>query len=156
MSSFGKTYHATGWKVGYCLAPAALSAEFRKVHQFTTFAVNTPVQHALADFLQSDPAFHERLPAFYEEKRNLFCRLLEDSRFRLQPARSTFFQIVDYGDISNEDDVALAKRWTEDVGVASIPLTVFCEQPFTGTRLRFCFAKDDATLAAACEKLSRL
>ena len=156
VSSFGKTYHATGWKVGYCLAPAALSAEFRKVHQFTTFAVNTPVQHALADFLQSDPAFHERLPAFYEEKRNLFCRLLEDSRFRLHPARSTFFQIVDYGGISDENDVALAKRWTEDIGVASIPLTVFCEQPFTGTRLRFCFAKDDATLAAACEKLSRL
>ena len=156
VSSFGKTYHATGWKVGYCMAPPALTAEFRKVHQFTTFAVNTPVQHALADFLQSDPAFHERLPAFYEEKRNLFCRLLDDSRFRLHPARSTFFQIVDYGDISDKDDVALAKRWTEDVGVASIPLTVFCEQPFTGTRLRFCFAKDDDTLAAACEKLSRL
>jgi methionine aminotransferase len=156
VSSFGKTYHATGWKVGYCMAPPALTAEFRKVHQFTTFAVNTPVQHALADFLQSDPAFHERLPAFYEEKRNLFCRLLEDSRFRLQPARSTFFQIVDYGDISDEDDVALAKRWTEDIGVASIPLTVFCERPFTGTRLRFCFAKDDDTLAEACERLSRL
>ena len=156
VSSFGKTYHATGWKVGYCMAPAALTTEFRKVHQFTTFAVNTPVQHALADFLQSNPAFHERLPAFYEEKRNLFCRLLEDSRFRLHPTRSTFFQIVDYGDISDEDDVALAKRWTEEIGVASIPLTVFCEQPFTGTRLRFCFAKDDATLETACEKLSRL
>ena len=156
VSSFGKTYHATGWKVGYCIAPATLSAEFRKVHQFTTFAVNTPIQHALADFLQTDPSFHQRLPAFYEEKRDLFCRLLEDSRFRLHPARSTFFQIVDYGDVSDEDDVALAKRWTEDIGVASIPLTVFCEQPFTGTRLRFCFAKDDATLEAACEKLSRL
>ncbi len=156
VSSFGKTYHATGWKVGYCMAPEELSAEFRKVHQFTTFAVNTPVQHALADFLQSNPAFHERLPAFYEEKRDLFCRLLEDSRFRLHPARSTFFQIVDYGDISDADDVTLAKRWTEELGVASIPLTVFCEQPFTGTRLRFCFAKDDETLEAACEKLSRL
>ena len=156
VSSFGKTYHATGWKVGYCMAPAALSTEFRKVHQFTTFAVNTPVQHALADFLQSNPAFHERLPAFYEEKRDLFCRLLDGSRFRLHPARSTFFQIVDYGGISAENDVELAKRWTEEVGVASIPLSVFCEQPFTGTRLRFCFAKDDDTLEAACEKLSRL
>ncbi len=156
VSSFGKTYHATGWKVGYCMAPAALTAEFRKVHQFTTFAVNTPVQHALADFLQSNPAFHERLPRFYEEKRDLFCRLLDESRFRLHPARSTFFQIVDYGDISDEDDVTLAKRWTEEIGVASIPLTVFCEQPFTGTRLRFCFAKDDDTLTEACEKLSRL
>jgi methionine aminotransferase len=156
VSSFGKTYHATGWKVGYCMAPAALTAEFRKVHQFTTFAVNTPVQHALADFLQGNPAFHERLPAFYEEKRDLFCRLLGESRFRLHPARSTFFQIVDYGDISDEVDIALAKRWTEEVGVASIPLSVFCERPFTGTRLRFCFAKDDDTLAAAGEKLSRL
>ena len=156
VSSFGKTYHATGWKVGYCMAPAELTAEFRKVHQFTTFAVNTPVQHALADFLQGNPAFHERLPAFYQQKRDLFCRLLGDSRFRLHPARSTFFQIVDYGDISDEDDVSLAKRWTEEIGVASIPLSVFCEQPFTGTRLRFCFAKDDETLAAACEKLSNL
>ena len=99
---------------------------------------------------------HERLPEFYQQKRDFFCSLLDDSRFRLRPARSTFFQIVDYGDISDEDDVALAKRWTEEVGVASIPLSVFCEQPFTGTRLRFCFAKDDDTLAAACEKLSRL
>lgn len=156
VSSFGKTYHATGWKVGYCMAPPELSAEFRKVHQFTTFAVNTPVQHALADFLQSEPAFYQRLPDFYQQKRDLFCRLLEGSRFRLHPARSTFFQIVDYGDVSDENDVALAKRWTEEIGVASIPLTVFCEQPFTGTRLRFCFAKDDETLEAACEKLTRL
>ena len=156
VSSFGKTYHATGWKVGYCMAPAELSAEFRKVHQFTTFAVNTPVQHALADFLQGHPEFYQRLPAFYQQKRDLFCRLLEGSRFRLHPARSTFFQIVDYGDISKEDDVTLAKRWTEEVGVASIPLSVFCEQPFTGTRLRFCFAKDDDTLQAACERLSSL
>jgi methionine aminotransferase len=154
VSSFGKTYHATGWKVGYCMAPAALTAEFRKVHQFTTFAVNTPVQHALADYMQSDPAFYERLPLFYQQKRDLFCHLLAESR--LHPARSTFFQIVDYGDISDEGDVALAKQWTEEIGVASIPLSVFCQQPFTGTRLRFCFAKDDQTLASACERLSRL
>ena len=156
ISSFGKTYHATGWKVGYCMAPAELSAEFRKVHQFTTFAVNTPVQHAIADYLVSDPQFYEDLPAFYEQKRDLFCSLLSESRFRLHPARSTFFQIVDYGEISSEDDTALAKRWTQEIGVASIPLTVFCEQPFTGSRLRFCFAKDDATLADACAKLCEL
>ena len=156
VSSFGKTYHATGWKVGYCMAPVELSAEFRKVHQFTTFAVNTPVQHALADYMQSDPAFYERLPDFYQQKRDLFCKHLEDSRFRLHPARSTFFQIVDYGAISDEEDVSLAKRWTEEIGVASIPLSVFCERPFTGTRLRFCFAKDDDTLATACERLSKL
>jgi methionine aminotransferase len=156
ISSFGKTFHATGWKVGYCMAPAQLSAEFRKVHQFTTFAVNTPVQHAIADYLVSDPQFYEELPAFYQQKRDLFCSLLGESRFRLHPARSTFFQIVDYGEISKEGDVALAKRWTQEIGVASIPLTVFCEQSFTGSRLRFCFAKDDATLAAACEKLCEL
>jgi methionine aminotransferase len=156
ISSFGKTYHATGWKVGYCMAPPALSAEFRKVHQFTTFAVNTPVQHALADYLESDPGFYEALPAFYQQKRDLFCSLLSDSRFRVQPARSTFFQIVDYGEISAEVDVELAKRWTREIGVASIPLTVFCEEPFTGSRLRFCFAKDDDTLAQACEKLAAL
>lgn len=156
ISSFGKTYHATGWKVGYCMAPAELSTEFRKVHQFTTFAVNTPVQHALGDFLVSDPQFYEGLPAFYQQKRDLFCSLLGKSRFKLHPARSTFFQIVDYGDISDMDDVALAKHWTEEIGVASIPLTVFCEQPFTGSRLRFCFAKDDATLTEACEKLAAL
>lgn len=156
ISSFGKTYHATGWKVGYCMAPAELSAEFRKVHQFTTFAVNTPVQHALGDFLDSDPEFYEALPEFYQQKRDLFCNLLQNSRFRLLPARSTFFQIVDYGDISDEDDVTLAKRWTKEIGVASIPLTVFCETPFTGSRLRFCFAKDDETLTAACDKLATL
>ena len=156
VSSFGKTYHATGWKVGHCIASAELTAEFRKVHQFTTFAVNTPVQHAIADYLQGNPAFYRRLPAFYQEKRDLFCALLEESRFRLHPARSTFFQIVDYGDITDEDDVALAKRWTEEIGVASIPLSVFCEQPFTGTRLRLCFAKDDDTLSEACARLRRL
>jgi methionine aminotransferase len=154
--SFGKTFHATGWKLGYCAAPAHLTTEFRKVHQFTTFAVSTPMQHGIADFLTSDPDFYEALPAFYQEKRDYFCKLLAESRFRLLPARSTFFQIVDYGDISDEDDVTLAKRWTRDIGVASIPLTVFCETPFTGPRLRLCFAKDDATLEQAAERLCRI
>ena len=154
--SFGKTFHATGWKLGYCAAPARLSAEFRKVHQFTTFSVSTPMQHGVADFLESDPSFYEDLPAFYQEKRDRFCELLSGSRFRLRPARSTFFQILDYGAISDEVDERLAKRWTREIGVASIPLTVFCETPFTGTRLRFCFAKDDATLEQAAERLCRL
>jgi methionine aminotransferase len=156
ISSFGKTFHATGWKVGYCMAPASLSAEFRKVHQFTTFAVNTPVQHAFADFLVSEPGFHENLAAFYQQKRDHFGSLLADSRFRLRPSHSTFFQIVDYGEISDEPDIELAKRWTREIGVASIPLSVFCEKPFTGTRLRFCFAKDDETLASACQQLAEL
>ena len=156
MSSFGKTLHATGWKVGFCTAPAALSAEFRKVHQFTTFAVNTPAQHAIGDYLQSNPEFYEQLPDFYAQRRDYFCQLLETSNFRLKPTRSTFFQILDYGDISDEKDVELAKRWTREIGVASIPLSVFCEESFTGTRLRFCFAKDEDTLAAAAQRLLEL
>lgn len=154
--SFGKTFHATGWKLGYCAAPASLTGEFRKVHQFTVFTVSTPTQHGVADFLRSHPGFYERLPTFYQQKRDHFCNLLEGSRFRFAPARSTFFQLLDYGEISDEYDADLAVRWTKEIGVASIPLTVFCESPFTGTRLRFCFAKDDATLEAAAEKLRAL
>ncbi|MDH3336591.1 MAG: methionine aminotransferase [Gammaproteobacteria bacterium] len=154
--SFGKTFHATGWKIGYCLAPADLTAEFRKVHQFTTFAVSTPMQLGLADYLQSDAGFCEQLSAFYQQKRDHFCGQLEDTRFRFEPSRSTFFQIVDYGEISDESDVDLAKRWTREIGVASIPLSVFCEQAFTGTRLRFCFAKDDATLTEAVKRFAAL
>ena len=156
VSSFGKTFHATGWKVGYCMAPANLTAEFRRVHQFTTFTVVTPVQHALADYLQSNPEFPQQLSAFYEQKRDHFCNLLEGSRFRLRPAQSSFFQILDYSDISDELDEVVAKQWTRDIGVASIPISVFCEEPFTGQRLRFCFAKDDETLASAVEKLRSL
>lgn len=154
--SFGKTFHVTGWKVGYCLAPRTLTDEFRKVHQFTTFAVSTPMQHALADYLVSYPVFYEGLSAFYEQKRDLFCRLLQGTRFRFTPARSTFFQIVSYDDISSGPDVDLAIRWTRDVGVASIPLSVFCAEPFAGKLLRFCFAKDDATLEMAVDRLSKL
>ena len=156
VSSFGKTFHATGWKLGYCIAPRTLSAEFRKVHQFTTFAVSTPMQHGVADFLEREPDFYEQLPGFYEHKRDRFCDLLADSRFGLKPARSTFFQLLDYTDISDEDDLSLCKRWTRDIGVASIPLSVFCETPFTGSRLRFCFAKDDATLEEAARRLRAL
>ncbi len=156
ISSFGKTFHATGWKVGYCIAPASLTEEFRKVHQFATFAISTPIQHGIADFLNSNPEFYAALPAFYEKKRDFFCGLLEGSRFKLRPARSTFFQIVDYSEINHEADVKLAKRWTREIGVASIPISVFCKQAFTGTRLRFCFAKDEATLEAAAAKLCEL
>jgi methionine aminotransferase len=156
ISSFGKTFHATGWKIGYCLAPRELSAEFRRVHQFTTFAVSTPMQHGLADYLVSNPGFYESLSGFYQQKRDLFCELLSGTRFRFAPTRSTFFQIAHYGDISDELDADLAIQWTREIGVASIPLSVFCEQHFTGPRLRFCFAKDDATLTAAMEKLAVL
>jgi len=156
ISSFGKTFHATGWKIGYCIAPKYLSDEFRKVHQFVTFTVNTPIQHAIADFLATCPEFYQQLSTFYQHKRDVFCRLFGDSRFKFKPARSTFFQVLEYSDISNEPDAELANRWTRELGVASIPLSVFCEQSFTGKRLRFCFAKDDATLTAAAEKLCAL
>ena len=156
ISSFGKTLHATGWKLGYCAAPEALSAEFRKVHQFNVFSVSSPMQYGIADYLLSNPDFCDELAIFYEHKRNYFCRLLEDSKLRIAPAHSTFFQVVDYGDITDEDDLSLAKRWTQNIGVASIPLSVFCETSFTGTRLRFCFAKDDATLEEAARRLCAL
>ncbi|HNP37462.1 MAG TPA: methionine aminotransferase [Woeseiaceae bacterium] len=156
VSSFGKTLHATGWKIGYCIAPAALSAELRRVHQFTVFAVNTPIQNALAEYLGSDPGFIDSLASFYQQKRDLFCRLFQGSRFKLQPARSTFFQLVDYADISAEGDVDIARRWTREIGVASIPLSVFCATPTARRLLRFCFAKDDATLTDAVERLRAL
>ncbi len=156
ISSFGKTYHATGWKVGYCVAPAALTEEFRKVHQFTCFAVVTPIQHALADFMTKAPQHHLELSAFYQTKRDRFCDLLTESRFEFEPAQGTFFQILDYSTITDEGDVAYAKRLTEEIGVASIPISVFCEKPLPGRKLRFCFAKDDATLASAAQKLCRL
>jgi methionine aminotransferase len=156
VSSFGKTFHATGWKIGYCIAPQRLSEEFRKIHQFVTFTVNTPVQNGIADFLQSHPEFYTELAEFYQEKRDLFCRLLEGSRFKLTPTRSTFFQLLDYSEITQEDDAELAKQWTREIGVASIPLNVFCASPLSRKLLRFCFAKDDNTLQSAAEKLSTL
>ncbi len=153
ISSFGKTFHATGWKIGYCIAPEYLSAEFRKVHQFATFSISTPVQCGIADFLESDPQFYAELANFYQKKRDYFCRLLDGSRFRFQPAESTFFQVLDYSDISDDGDLALAKRWTKEHQIASIPLSVFCEKPIKSTLLRFCFAKDDETLAIAAERM---
>jgi methionine transaminase len=156
ISSFGKTYHATGWKVGYCIAPPILTAEFRKVHQFTTFAVVTPIQHAIADYMAKTPEHYDALPSFYAAKRDRFCALVRDSRFRFRPAQGTFFQILDYSDITDEPDFDYAKRLTKEIGVASIPVSVFCEEPPAGRKLRFCFAKDDITLEQAASKLCQL
>ncbi len=156
VSSFGKTYHATGWKVGYCAAPPALTAEFRKVHQFMQFCVVSPVQYALADFMQSDPEHYLELPAFYQKKRDLFCRLLEPSRFELTPSRSTYFQLADFGAISADNDTDFANHLTREVGVAAIPISVFYAEAPAQTLVRFCFAKDDATLERAAEKLARI
>lgn len=156
VSSFGKTFHATGWKIGYCIAPSLLTNEFRKVHQYTTFSISTPVQHGIGDFMQANPDYYAELPVFYQKKRDLFCDALQGSRFLLQATRSTFFQTLDYSQISDENDLIIAKRWTKDFGVATIPFSVFCEQAFTKSRLRLCFAKDDATLLAAAEILKQL
>jgi len=156
ISSFGKTYHATGWKVGYCVAPENLTAEFRRIHQWVCYAVITPVQCAIADYMTSAPGHYAELPKFYEEKRDRFCALIEDSRFSLRPAKGTFFQILDYSKITDEDDVSYAKRLTREIGVASIPVSVFCDQPSNSNLLRFCFAKDDEMLESAAERLCRL
>ena len=154
--SFGKTYHATGWKVGYCVAPKALTAEFRSIHQWTSYAVVTPIQHALADYMRIAPEHYEELPAFYEKKRDRFCELIGDSRFGLRPAAGTFFQVLDYSALSDEDDVSYARRLTTDIGVASIPVSVFCRSPMPDRLLRFCFAKDDSMLEDAARRLCKL
>ncbi len=156
VSSFGKTYHATGWKVGYCVAPPALTAEFRKIHQWVCYAVVSPIQYAIADYMAKTPEHYKMLPSFYEEKRNRFCDLVKTSRFAVRPANGTFFQILDYANITDEDDVSYAKRLTREIGVASIPISVFCEQTPESRKLRFCFAKDDDMLVTAAERLCQL
>jgi methionine aminotransferase len=156
VSSFGKTFHATGWKIGYCVGPEDLTAEFRRVHQFVQFCVVTPMQLALAEFLEHSPAHYLELPAFYQAKRDLFCELLKPSRFRLTPSSGTYFQLMDYGGLSTEPDVDYARRLTREAGVASIPVSVFYEKPPRTQWLRFCFAKDTATLEAAAEILCRI
>jgi len=156
-SSFGKTYHATGWKIGYCVAPAALTAELRKVHQFVTFAIATPLQHAIADFMREHPEWEDDLPAFYQAKRDRLVALLAGSRLRLTPARSTYFQLVDYAAISDLPDTEFALDLIRRHGVATIPVSPFCSAPPPGERLvRLCFAKEDATLVSAAERLARL
>ena len=156
ISSFGKTYHVTGWKIGYCVAPEALTREFRKVHQWNTFTTVTPMQLALADFLADTPGHYDELCAFYEAKRDRFCDLLTASRFGVRKAAGTFFQVLDYAKISDEDDVGFARRLTTESGIASIPVSVFCEAPTGRSELRFCFAKNDETLEQAAEILCRL
>jgi methionine aminotransferase len=157
VSSFGKTYHCTGWKVGYCIAPRALSAEFRKVHQYLTFCTFTPAQVAFADVLESDPQHYLDLPAFYQAKRDRFRHLLEGSKFTLRPVGGAYFQVVDYSGLSAADDLAFCEWLATQGGVAAIPLSAFYETPPVGQRLiRFCFAKNDATLEQAATRLRAL
>ena len=154
--SFGKTYHATGWKLAYCVAPEVLTTEFRKIHQWVFYAVVTPIQLAIAEYMQRTPEHYAALPVFYEKKRDHFCELLKDSGFSFRPAKGTFFQILDYSAIADEDDVTYASKLTREIGVASIPVSVFCEKKSDDRLLRFCFAKDDDMLEQAAAKLCQL
>ncbi|MBI5062201.1 MAG: methionine aminotransferase [Desulfatitalea sp.] len=155
VSSFGKTYHATGWKIGYCVAPPELSLEFRKIHQFLTFTSNTPIQMALADFMAHTEHYGE-LAGFYQRKRDLFLDLMKDSRFRPLPCAGTYFQMMDYAAITDEPDEAFARRLTTQYGVAAIPPSVFHHDRRDHRVLRFCFAKQDQTLIQAAERLCRI
>lgn len=155
VSSFGKTYHVTGWKTGYVVAPPALSAEMRKIHQYVNFCGVTPLQWALADFMATHPEHLLELPGFYQAKRDLFCDLLNGSRFSFQRAAGTYFQVVDYSAIRPDlDDVAMAEWLTREHGVAAIPVSVFYQQaPADMCLVRFCFAKKEETLRQAADKL---
>jgi methionine aminotransferase len=154
--SFGKTYHATGWKLGYCVAPAALTAELRRVHQYVTFASTSPLQQALAEYMTAHPEHHLGLPAFYQERRDYFAALLAATKFRPRPAAGTYFQLADYSAISPLPDVEFARWLTAEHGVATIPISVFYRDPPATRLVRFCFAKENATLDAAAERLRRL
>ena len=156
VSSFGKTYHATGWKVGYCVASPALTAEIRRVHQFNTFTTATPLQWALADFMHSDPGFADGIGGFYQARRDRFRELLGPSRFELAASQGTYFQVADYSAISDEPDTDFARRLTAEHGVAAIPISVFSEVPSGERRVRFCFAKEDPTLEEAARRLCRI
>ena len=155
VSSFGKTYHVTGWKVGYVAAPAPLSAEFRKLHQYNVFTVNTPMQHGLAAYM-ADPAPYRELPAFYQRKRDLFRAGLANTRLRLLPADGTYFQCVHYGEISDLPETDFAQWLMTELKVAAIPVSPFYSQPKESGIVRFCFAKQDETLQLALERLAHL
>lgn len=154
-SSFGKTYHVTGWKVGFVAAPAGLTAEFRKVHQFNVFTVNTPVQHGLSEYMKNRSAYID-LPKFYQRKRDLFQNGLKNTRFKLLPSEGTYFQCVDYSTISSLSEAEFAKWLTSEIGVAAIPVSAFYNTPRESGIVRFCFAKKDETLALALERLAKI
>jgi methionine aminotransferase len=153
--SFGKTYHTTGWKIGYCLAPRRLSAEFQKIHQYLTFASNTPIQLAYAEFMQKKELYLD-LPHFYQKKRDKFLSLIRKSRFKALPCKGTYYQMLDYSPISNEADLEFARRLIVEFGVAAIPPSTLYHQKYDHKVLRFCFAKKSETLERAAEKLCQV
>ena len=155
VSSFGKTYHVTGWKVGYVAAPASLTAEFRKVHQFNVFTVNTPVQHALAAYMAS-PAPYQELPSFYQRKRDLFLAGIQKTRLKPLHTQGSYFQCVDISEVSDLNEADFCKWLTAEIGVAAIPLSAFYGNCFDQRVVRFCFAKKDETLQLALERLAKL
>jgi methionine aminotransferase len=154
-ASFGKTFHVTGWKIGYCCAPDYLMAEFRKVHQFNVFSVNHPAQKGIADYMQ-DPETYLGLNTFFQQKRDLFLNLISESRFKFKPSKGTYFQVLDYSDITDEYDVDFAKRLTKDFKLATIPLSVFNENNQDDHVIRVCFAKTNETLLKAAEIINHL
>jgi methionine aminotransferase len=155
VSSFGKTFHTTGWKVGYCIGPKELMAEFRKVHQFLVFTVSSAVQYGIAEYLKQKKHYLD-LPKFYQAKRDKFNKLLRGSRFRFAPSPGTYFQLLQYDKITNEKDTEYAVRMIKESGIASIPISVFYHKPVYDNMLRFCFAKKDETLEKAAEILQKI
>ena len=155
VASFGKTFHNTGWKMGYCAGPAALMAEFRKVHQFNVFSVNHPIQKALAVYLKS-PEHYLSLPQFFQAKRDLFLEAIKGSQFSFKPSKGTYFQLLGYDRITKEEDTKLAERWTRENKIASIPVSVFYNQHLDHKVLRFCFAKSDETILKGAEILNKI
>lgn len=156
VGSFGKSVHATGWKTGYIAGPPSLMAEFRKVHQYNVFVANTPIQFGLATFMNENPDHFSQLSSFYQAKRDLFLHALKGSRFTFKPAEGSYFQLLNYSKISEQEDTEIAKEWTEKYKIASIPVSVFYQQPLMDHSLRFCFAKNDETLLAAAEILKSI
>ncbi|RZL45797.1 MAG: aminotransferase class I/II-fold pyridoxal phosphate-dependent enzyme, partial [Pedobacter sp.] len=155
IASFGKLLHATGWKLGYCLAPEVLTKEFRKVHQFNVFSVNSPMQQAIANYLQK-PQHYLGIGKFFQEKRDYFRKLLASSRLQLLPCNGSYFQCVSYSNISDEKDVDFSMRLIKEFGVATIPVSAFYQKSTDHKIIRFCFAKENATLASAAEKLKNV
>jgi methionine aminotransferase len=154
--SFGKTMHATGWRVGYALAPPEITRELRRVHQFNTFSIAAPLQYAIADFLRMEPQYSNGLGAYYQRKRDYFLERLHDSRFTWTPASGTYFQLLDYSAISDEGDLEFAETLIRQVGVASIPMSPFYERPPSLKWIRLCFAKSESTLDMAADRLCRM
>jgi methionine aminotransferase len=155
VASFGKTFHNTGWKMGYCAGPSALMTEFRKVHQFNVFSVNHPIQKALATYLE-DKEHYLSLPKFFQAKRDLFLNAIKNSKFSFIPSSGTYFQLLDFSSISGENDMELAKKWTRERKLASIPVSAFYIQGTDHKVLRFCFAKSDETLLKGAEILNAI